>query len=318
MRGAAWRRASAALESRIYPKFGKLPLGRIGAAAIRDWVSELEERKYSDNYMCVLFGIVSGVLDSAVDDKLIRENPCQAKTVRRPVARSPKVVVWPDDRIVAVRRGLVALKPRFSVVVPVGAGLGPRQGEILGFSPNDIDREAMTVHIQRQVKFVKGTLMFALPKREKTRYVPLSQSVLDEIDWHIEKYPPQSVTLPWGSPDGELVTVSLLITDEDGDAMSGDLFTKVAWRPAFAKADLEYRPRADGMHSGLRHLYASKLLARGVSVKELADFLGHEDPGFTLRVYTHLLSSSNERARQAVDDAAAAWVLSPDDGLVTA
>ena len=39
----------------------------------------------------------------------------------------------------------------------------------------------------------------------------------------------------------------------------------------------------------------------GVSVKELAEFLGHEDPGFTLRTYTHLMPSSHQRARLAVD-----------------
>ncbi|WP_280428739.1 tyrosine-type recombinase/integrase [Nocardia brasiliensis] len=100
--------------------------------------------------------------------------------------------------------------------------------------------------------------------------------------------------------------------------MSGDLFNKVVWQPAFAKAGLTYRTRADGMHTGLRHYYASKLLARGVSVTELAEFLGHEDPGFTLRVYTHLLPSSNERARQAVDAASVSWSLSTDDGLETA
>ncbi|WP_040723128.1 tyrosine-type recombinase/integrase, partial [Nocardia veterana] len=77
------------------------------------------------------------------------------------------------------------------------------------------------------------------------------------------------------------------------------------------------RNRVDGMHA-MRHLYASKLLARGVSVKELADYLGHEDPGFTLRVYTHLLPSSHERARQAVDEAAGIWQVPPDDGLEAA
>ncbi|APE38667.1 hypothetical protein BOX37_23760 [Nocardia mangyaensis] len=92
----------------------------------------------------------------------------------------------------------------------------------------------------------------------------------------------------------------------------------MVWRPAFSKADLVYVNRADGMHTGLRHLYASKLLARGVSVKELADYLGHEDPGFTLRVYTHLLSSSHERARQAVDDSAHLWELPSEDGLEAA
>ncbi|MEU1544868.1 site-specific integrase [Nocardia sp. NPDC005745] len=306
------------LESRIYPAFGDLPVGRILPSTVRDWVSELEERKYSDNYMAVLFDIVAGVLDTAVDDKLIRQNPCNAKTVRRPVRRSPKVVVWADDRVTAVRRGLGSVGERYSIAIPVGAGLGLRQGELLGLSPDDIDREAMTVHIQRQVKYVKGTLMFALPKREKTRYIPLSSAVLDAIDQHMKLFPPRPVTLPWGSADGDPVTVRLLVVNERGGAMSGDLFTKIVWKPAFGKAGLDYQNRADGMHSGLRHLYASKLLSRGVSVKELADYLGHEDPGFTLRVYTHLLPSSHERARQAVDEAARIWELSGDDGLQAA
>lgn len=48
--------------------------------------------------------------------------------------------------------------------------------------------------------------------------------------------------------------------------------------------------------------YASVLLANGVSIKELAtDYLGHADPGFTLRTYTHLVPSSHERARLAID-----------------
>jgi hypothetical protein len=38
-----------------------------------------------------------------------------------------------------------------------------------------------------------------------------------------------------------------------------------------------------------------------VNIKELAQYLGHGDPGFTLRLYTHMLPSSHERARKAVD-----------------
>ncbi|WP_244198104.1 tyrosine-type recombinase/integrase [Nocardia neocaledoniensis] len=114
------------------------------------------------------------------------------------------------------------------------------------------------------------------------------------------------------------MAVPLLTTNSRGEAMCGDLFSKIVWKPAFAKADLEYVNRADGMHSGLRHLYASKLLSRGVSVKELADYLGHEDPGFTLRVYTHLLPSSHERARQAVNESAHIWELPPVNGLEAA
>jgi len=43
------------------------------------------------------------------------------------------------------------------------------------------------------------------------------------------------------------------------------------------------------------------MLADGVSVKELAEYLGHHDPPFTLRIYAHLLPSSQARARKVID-----------------
>lgn len=184
--------------------------------------------------------------------------------------------------------------------MPLTAGLGLRQGEVLGLSMDDIDEEEMVVHVQRQVRLVGRALVFAPPKRGKTRTVPLSTSVLAEIQDHEARVPAVPVTLPWKEPDGEKVTVRLLVTGEDGRAYSGDLFSKVVWQGAFRAAKIEYRKRADGMHA-LRHFYASVLLAQGVSIKELADYLGHADPGFTLRTYTHLLPSSHERARLAVD-----------------
>lgn len=66
-------------------------------------------------------------------------------------------------------------------------------------------------------------------------------------------------------------------------------------------ADVE-RTRENGMHA-LRHYYASVLLDAGESIKALSEYLGHTDPGFTLRTYTHLMPSSSERARKAVDAA---------------
>lgn len=46
--------------------------------------------------------------------------------------------------------------------------------------------------------------------------------------------------------------------------------------------------RDNGFHS-LRHHYASVLLDAGVSGRALADYLGLAEPGFTLRIYTHLM-----------------------------
>jgi integrase len=56
------------------------------------------------------------------------------------------------------------------------------------------------------------------------------------------------------------------------------------------------------MHA-LRHFYASTLLDAGESVKALAAYLGHTDPAFTLRTYTHLMPSREERTRRAIDQA---------------
>lgn len=50
-----------------------------------------------------------------------------------------------------------------------------------------------------------------------------------------------------------------------------------------------------------RYLYASTLLDAGESIKALAEFLGHSDPAFTLRRYAHLMPTSEERTRSAVD-----------------
>lgn len=50
------------------------------------------------------------------------------------------------------------------------------------------------------------------------------------------------------------------------------------------------------------HFYGSALLDAGESIKALAEYLGHSDPVFTLRAYTHLMPPSEKRARRAIDD----------------
>jgi hypothetical protein len=52
-----------------------------------------------------------------------------------------------------------------------------------------------------------------------------------------------------------------------------------------------------------RHFYASTLLDAGENIRALAEYLGHADPGFTLRTYTHLMPGSSDRTRKAVDNA---------------
>jgi integrase len=73
-------------------------------------------------------------------------------------------------------------------------------------------------------------------------------------------------------------------------------FNGYIWKPALEVAEVE-PSRENGCHA-LRHFYASVLLDRGVSIRAVSEYLGHHDPGFTLRTYTHLMPQSDDRARR--------------------
>lgn len=130
--------------------------------------------------------------------------------------------------------------------------------------------------------------------------MPIGSELLSALDEYAEQFPAAEITLPWAHPEGKPVTVKLLMVDYDGLPFRRGGFRLSVWLPALKKAGIEKPTRADGMHA-LRHLYASVLLDAGESIKALSSYLGHSDPGFTLRVYTHLLPTSHERTRKAVD-----------------
>jgi integrase len=91
-------------------------------------------------------------------------------------------------------------------------------------------------------------------------------------------------------------------------------FNRYLWWPALTAAGVP-QDRQNGMHA-LRHFYASVLLDGGESIKALAAYLGHADPGFTLRTYTHLMPTGEERTpgRSILSSAKIRW----PHGLATA
>ncbi|MCY7343973.1 MAG: site-specific integrase [Pseudonocardia sp.] len=197
------------------------------------------------------------------------------------------------------------------MVMVIGAGCGLRQGELFGVAPEDFDREAGVLHVVRQVRVIDGKQVFALPKRNKTRDVPLAASVLRLVDEHISQFEPPAVTLPWRIPSGAPTTFRLLLTTENGLPMWRNRFNDRIWNPARRAAGVTNPTRQDGTHA-LRHHYASVLLDAGESIKALSEYLGHHDPGFTLRTYTHLMPTSTARTQRAIDSMFADGPETPD------
>ncbi|TWP53208.1 site-specific integrase [Lentzea tibetensis] len=281
----------------IFPHLGQEEIPEIKASHLRSWDSKLRKADLSDQYRHTLFMNLLAALNAAVDDGLIDKNPCEGKSVKKPKPTKKKIIPWPEARIWSVRSHL---PDRFQVLTDLGAGLGLRQGECLGLGVEDLAPDRGKVTVCRQIKTVRNQLVFALPKYEKERDVPLGDHVLAAIKDHMELFPPVKVTLPWGKPGGKLVTASLIVTSVRGLAVRANDFDRNYWKKALKAAGVPCGRYENGMHD-LRHFFASVLLDQGESIKAVAEWLGHADPAFTLGTYTHLMPSSDSRTRGVID-----------------
>ncbi|HET6285981.1 MAG TPA: tyrosine-type recombinase/integrase [Amycolatopsis sp.] len=292
----------------LLPYFGKKAVGAIRPSHIQTWLRKLQDAEASETSRALYFGHLVSILNFAMADKKISENPALSKVISRPRASRNQVVPWSRERARGVRDNLPR---RYKPAVDVPAGLGLRKGELFGFSLDDVDRTKDLAYITRQVRVVAGKPVFAPPKGGKSREVPIGRKLLGLLDEYAEEFPATEVTLPWSHPGGEPTTVRLLMVNGYGRVFRAEWFRVNFWLPALKDAGVEKPTRADGVHA-LRHLYASVLLDAGESIKALSQYLGHTDPGFTLRVYTHLLPSSHARTRKAVDDFFAEALEDPD------
>ena len=149
------------------------------------------------------------------------------------------------------------------------------------------------------MKLIGYRQIFGPPESGKEREAPLPESVEDWLAADLAKWPARPVTLPWRTLDRPPTTVNLMATTRERTAVGRNYFNTSIWKPALKKAGVRLTPE-NGTHA-LRHFYASALLDGGESIRAVSEYLGHADPGFTLRVYTHLMPSSAERTRRAID-----------------
>ncbi|WP_329187579.1 tyrosine-type recombinase/integrase [Streptomyces sp. NBC_01428] len=301
-REAAERR----LRLHAYPHIGTRPLGSFKPEHIRAWIAALELTVPAESHRRIIVGTVSAALSAAVDDGLLSKNPCRARTVQLPKPGKPRVLPWTAAQVFGVR---ASLPQRYQAVVDAGAGCGLRQGEIFGLTLEELDVERAWLTVGHQLKRIRGKYVFALPKGGKVRDVPLPKAVVAALQAHAKQFEPITVTLPWRTPDGPPVTKRLLFSGPEGNHVRVSNFNDHHWKPALATAGIiptrdagaRYASAPEhGMHA-LRHFYASVLLDAGENIRALSQYLGHSDPGFTLRTYTHMMPSSEGRTREAVD-----------------
>ncbi|MEV0307457.1 tyrosine-type recombinase/integrase [Nonomuraea fuscirosea] len=294
----------------VAPSFAKRSVKSIKPSQIQAWISDLSSR-FETSTVQTAFLVLQGILDLAVADEAIKRSPAKSPIVQVPKRTTEEIMVWSDERVHALIDAHPAL---FRLLPMLGAACGLRQGELFGLALEDIDFERRVLRVRRQVKKLGADHVFALPKNDRERVVPLPDWAAEAVKRHVSACPPLTCSLPWERVDGKLRTHNLLFRWTDDRFIKARSYSETVWKPALVKAGVIPGPakdprqrvrfatsRKEGLHQ-LRHYYASVMLAGGVSVKELAEYLGHADPGFTLRVYAHMMPGSHERARQAIDN----------------
>lgn len=294
----------------VEPAFGRRRVKAIRPSEIQAWLAELGG-KFGSSTAAGAYLVLQGCLELAVADQLIKANPARSPVVSKPRAGDGgRVQPWTDEQVGAVTD---AHPDELRLMPVLMAGCGIRIGEGVGLALEDFGFEEKILHVRRQIKKLGTKHVYALPKSDLERDIPLPDWVAAAVRMHIAKYPPRPCTLPWEKLTGKPQTHRVLFRWSDGGHVRYRSYSEQVWKPAVSRVGIIPGPdtdkrgrkryvttRKEGPHQ-LRHYYASVMLADGVSIKELAEFLGHHDAAFTLRVYTHLLPSSHDRARRAID-----------------
>ncbi len=268
----------------ILPSLGEVPLPNLTSRQLQVWVADLVAKGLSPRTATYTRGILHTALEEAVRLDLLAVNPLDK--VRPPKAQ-PKVVqsytleeVYRLDAETASHR----LGGLFSFLWQTGL----RIGEALALRWEDVDLERASLRVRRNVVEVHGRMIEGQPKTAAgTREIALASQTVELLRKQQERLAIEHMLYEERWTEHGLVWPSTV-----GDHMST---TNVAtiWRRLRDQAGL---PKY-GLHA-LRHTNASLQLQAGVGIREIAATLGHESPGFTAKVYAHVLEQTKRQAAE--------------------
>jgi integrase len=177
---------------------------------------------------------------------------------------------------------------------------GLRQGEILALRWEDIDLQAGTLTVRRQVQrkrrdgsdLDKPGLQFSQPKSKKgRRTIRLNMLALEDLKSHHERQLQEKQKAGTRYHDQDLVFATTIGTPLDAQNVVNRHF-----KPLLRRAGLP-----DIRFHDLRHTCATLLAAKNVNPKIVQDTLGHASLSMTLGVYSHVQAAMKDEAAAAMD-----------------
>ena len=137
--------------------------------------------------------LLSNCLDQAVAERLILTNP--AKGCKLPKLEKREMKILPEDKIgpylsEAEKRGLLA-----AFYLELTTGL--RRGELLALLWTDLDVEAKTISVTKQVNRINGKLVVSQPKTQNSvRTLAIPQQAVDLLVAEHKKHPGNPFMFP--------------------------------------------------------------------------------------------------------------------------
>lgn len=259
------------LATHVFPTFKDRPLAAIRRGEIQAWVKALSAQGLAPSYVESLYRLLAQVLRAAVEEHKIPSSP--AVNVNLPERVKRRIRVPMPAEVTAI----VEVLPReWSDCVMVACGSGLRLGEVHGLHPGQVDFLRRTIEVDRQLTEAG---VIGPPKTEASnRAVPVGQDVIGVLADALRRSPTDGPILrsPEGTP-----------------------WSRARWRNTWAWRVRTQLGSTVRFHD-FRHLYASTLIAAGLSPKVIQERLGHARISETFDTYGHLMESDEEATRDAI------------------
>jgi integrase len=258
------------------PGFGARAIAEITPAHVRRWRKSLADSGVSAVTIAKAYRLLKAIMNTAVDDGIIRRNPCRIKGAGQ--EKSPERPVLTVHQVFTLAE---AIDRRYRALVLLAVFASLRWGELAALRRADIDLTACTVRITRSLtELPDGGYAFGSPKSEAgLRTVPFPDLIVPDLTWHLARFT--------ASDDDALV-----FTSPTGSPLRRGNFRRRVWLKALTTAGLP----AIHFHD-LRHTGNNLSADAGANLRELMERMGHSSTRAAL-IYLH---ATTEQQRAVAD-----------------
>jgi integrase len=290
VRPGTWKRADQLLRTHVVPHIGRVEIAKVRPAHVQLCLDEMQRRGLAPATRIQAHAVLGSAFRQAVEWGLVSANPVRA--VRRPRRdRRPTDPPTVEElhRLLEVAESTVWAEP-----LALAIGTGCRRGEGLAVRWSDLNLATGRLRITRSLQVVEHTLRFVEPKTDRARReVTLPGFVLERLKRHKKAQAERRLALGTDWHDDDRVCER-----GDGAPLHPDSFS-TAFKRLARRAGL----RSDVSLHGVRHAYATTMLAGGVHPAIASAVLGHSNPAFTMSQYQHVLDGMSDQAAAAIEEA---------------